>query len=291
MIIKGKVHLFFEQSGTFKNEFKKLGYEAFDYDIQNNFNETDYVIDLFAEIDNGYEGKPSIFDDITEDDLIIAFYPCIYFCAISQMAFFLTYNNYRKLNNEQRIKEILKRSDNRKEYYDRLIKFCGLCMRKGIKMIFENPYSEQTYLKANFIKKPDVVDMNRMLRGDYFMKPTAYWFFNCQPTYGQSYQTDKEKKIIMKARGADKAGLCSEERSMISPDYARNFICDFVLGKIQKNSQLRLDLWMMNKNCITCKNSFVKDGVLLICDIDGVLNDIVENCQKYEEEEKCIKKT
>lgn len=31
----------FEQSGTFKNEFKKLGYEAIDYDIQNEFNETD----------------------------------------------------------------------------------------------------------------------------------------------------------------------------------------------------------------------------------------------------------
>ena len=47
MDIKGKVHLLFEQSGTFKNEFKKLGYEAFDYDIQNNFNETDNVVDLF----------------------------------------------------------------------------------------------------------------------------------------------------------------------------------------------------------------------------------------------------
>ena len=47
MEIKGKVHCFFEQSGTFKNEFKKLGYEAFDYDIQNNFNETDYVIDCY----------------------------------------------------------------------------------------------------------------------------------------------------------------------------------------------------------------------------------------------------
>jgi hypothetical protein len=28
MEIKGKVHCFFEQSGTFKNEFKKLGYDA-----------------------------------------------------------------------------------------------------------------------------------------------------------------------------------------------------------------------------------------------------------------------
>lgn len=56
MEIKGSIHLFFEQSGTFKNEFKKLGYEAYDYDIQNNFGETDYQIDLFAEIEKAYEG-------------------------------------------------------------------------------------------------------------------------------------------------------------------------------------------------------------------------------------------
>lgn len=48
-----KVHCFFEQSGTFKNEFKKLGHEAYDYDILNDFGETDHVIDLFAEIRGG----------------------------------------------------------------------------------------------------------------------------------------------------------------------------------------------------------------------------------------------
>ena len=64
MEISGKVHCFFEQSGTFKNEFKKLGYEAFDYDIQNNFGETDNVVDLFAEIESAYDGKPSLFDNI-----------------------------------------------------------------------------------------------------------------------------------------------------------------------------------------------------------------------------------
>lgn len=37
MDIKGKIHCFFERSGTFKNEFKKLGFEADDYDIQNEF--------------------------------------------------------------------------------------------------------------------------------------------------------------------------------------------------------------------------------------------------------------
>ena len=47
------VHCLFEQSGTFKNEFKKLGYESYDYDIQNAFGQTDYVIDLFSEIGGG----------------------------------------------------------------------------------------------------------------------------------------------------------------------------------------------------------------------------------------------
>ena len=51
-----KVHCFFEQSGTFKNEFIKLGIPAEDYDIQDNFGQTDHVVDLFAEIEKAYEG-------------------------------------------------------------------------------------------------------------------------------------------------------------------------------------------------------------------------------------------
>ena len=43
MKIDGKVHCLFEQSGTFKNEFKKLGIPAEDYDIQNNFAQTDHA--------------------------------------------------------------------------------------------------------------------------------------------------------------------------------------------------------------------------------------------------------
>ena len=240
MTIDGKVYCYFEQSGTFKNEFKKLGYDAEDYDIQNNFGETDHVTDLFAEIDNAYDGKRSIFDDMTSDDLIVAFYPCIYFCATSQMAFSLGCTNYRKINDRERFEKIIERTDNRKEFYERLIKFVCVCVCKGLRMIFENPWSEQTYLKANFLKAPDIVDMDRMDRGDYFKKPTAYWFWNCEPTHGFTWQRDKEQKTIMNARGASRAGLCSEDRSMISSDYARNWICDFVLGVSQEIGQANI---------------------------------------------------
>lgn len=144
------------------------------------------------------------------------------------------------MKDTEKIKAILQRSELRKEFYDRLIKFVGVCLQKGIRLVIENPWSEQTYLKANFLKAPDVVDNNRWRRGDYFKKPTAYWYFNCSPTYGESFQNSKERKTIMKARGAKSAGICSEERSMISPDYARNFICDFVIGKEQRHTQPQL---------------------------------------------------
>ena len=49
-------HCLFEQSGTFKNEFKKLGFNAIDYDIENQFNQTDVVIDLFKVIEEAYNG-------------------------------------------------------------------------------------------------------------------------------------------------------------------------------------------------------------------------------------------
>lgn len=241
MEIKGKVHCFFEQSGTFKNEFKKLGIPAEDYDIQNNFGETDHDIDLFAEIENAYGGGISVFDNITKDDLIMAFFPCIYFSAISQMSMSFGATNYRKLSIKEKTDKILERSANRECFFRICVKMISVAMQKSVRLIMENPWSEQTFLKANFVMPPSLVDMDRTKRGDVYKKPTAYWFVNCEPTHGQSFQRPKTQiKTIMSSRGSSVAGVCSEERSMISPDYARNFICDFILGKEQKHTQLSL---------------------------------------------------
>lgn len=148
--------------------------------------------------------------------------------------------NYRKLSQREKTKQILERSENREKFFRLAVKMISVAIMRNIPIIMENPWSEQTFLKANFVAAPSVVDGNRMLRGDYFKKPTAYWFFNCEPTIGQSYQKPKETKSVAYCKKAPKAGVCSEERSMISPDYARNFICDFILGKKQETSQLSL---------------------------------------------------
>ena len=120
-----KVHCFFEQSGTFKNEFIKIGIDAKDYDIQNEYEQTDFVVDLFAEIETNYDAifkdEPAcgVFGDISRDEC------------------------------------------------------------------------------------------------------------------------DKKQKTIRDAKGGNGVH-CSKERSEISPDYARNFIYDFILGKPQKITQKEL---------------------------------------------------
>lgn len=236
-----KAHCFFEQSGTFKNEFKKLGIDAEDYDIQNEFGQTDHVIDLFAEIEHAYDDKQSIFDNITHDDLIMAFFPCIYFTGSTNPCYYTLENiNYRSLSCKQKFDEIISRSEKREQFYKLLYKLCGVIMLKELRMIIENPYTTLHYLHNNFLKEPTIIDTDRTLRGDYFKKPTGYWFFNCENTNGRSYQKSKIKKVIFDCERGSKGGLCNTERSMISPDYARNFICDFIIGKQQVFTQTNL---------------------------------------------------
>ena len=135
---------------------------------------------------------------------------------------------------------MLDRSQKRTKFFETLYKFVFLILDKGLRMVMENSWSENHLLKFGFLKPPTIVDNNRRLRGDYFVKPTAYWFWNCENTYGESYQQPKKVKRIVEGKKHPIAGMCSEERSMISPDYARNFICDFILGKKQDIGQLSL---------------------------------------------------
>ena len=243
MEISGKVHCFFEQSGTFKNEFKKLGYEAEDYDIQNNFGETDNVVDLFAEIESAYGGEYSIFDAITQDDLIVAFFPCINFCDAKTMIFKGVSIFQKKWSLGKIMDKNIEFAREREKFYELLLMLVSICSHRGLRLIIENPWNDsgETYLQRNFIK-PTIIDKDRTLRGDVFVKPTAYWFVNCENTVGYSYQKDKEVKIVYKAKDDHKVetGTCSEARSMIHPDYARNFICDFIIGKKQPSQILTL---------------------------------------------------
>lgn len=215
-------HCLFEQSGTFKKEFKRLGIGAWDYDIADDFGETDFQCDLFSQIELAYQGLPSVMDGISSDDLIIAFFPCTYFSSNNQMFFEGTNFAWRGLTMSEKLDKIIERAETRAYYYRVLLMFFKVLEVRQLRCIIENPYNAHHYWRFNLPYRPAVIDMNRRLRGDYFKKPTQYLFINCTPAANKSLQYDKPEKFVCNVDGV--------ERSLISPDYAHNFICDQILG-------------------------------------------------------------
>lgn len=177
-------------------------------------------------------GGQSIFDSISYDDLIMAFFPCIYFSDMSEIL--MTWGAYPKWSARKASDAILERSRNRQMFYELVVKMLTMAKDRNIRLIMENPWGCHSFLRSCFVTPPAFIDQDRTLRGDVFAKPTAYWFINCDHTDGFTNQKIHNAKRVKKdARSSSKKGVCSEERSMISPDYARNFICDFILGKSQ----------------------------------------------------------
>ena len=224
MTIDGKVHCFFEQSGTFKNEFKKLGFQAYDYDILNDFNETDNVIDIFNEIETAYKGGISIFDSMEKDDLIMAFFPCIRFSNQAYMMFQCTQRQLKDLSDLEKIDKVMEFHNELSFLYDMFCKLCCICLRNNLKLIIENPYSQEHYLTRYFPIKPKIIDMDRTKRGDNFKKPTQYWFINCEPKNNFVMESISIAEIKRIHTTYNKV-----ERSLINPNYAERFIREFVI--------------------------------------------------------------
>lgn len=174
------------------------------------------------------------------DDLIMAFFPCIFFCENNQLYFMGNHTNLERLSKKEKADTILKRMQDRAYFYSIALKMFSVCDFRGLRLVVENPYAAQHFLVGNFPYAATFIDRNRTLRGDYFNKPTQYWYINCEPTHGCSYQMPEKHKRIASGKPGAHGGLCSEDRSLIHPDYARNFICDFILGKEQTNTQLSL---------------------------------------------------
>lgn len=114
-------------------------------------------------------GGKSIFDTITPDGLILAFFPCIYFCQMSQYAQSLNYINYRSLTDVEAIEKILERQYKRHEYLTTLTKFVKVCLERGLRMIFENPVTG-SFLNNYFLKPPTIIGQKPMERQEWHLQ-------------------------------------------------------------------------------------------------------------------------
>ena len=199
------IYCMFEQSGTFKNAFKKLGYDAIDLDILNDFNQTDTIIDLFAEINH------------------------------AQILINFRGQNYGMKNwsIEKKILNCMRLQTELTEMYLLINKLFLICMKKKLKLIVENPYSEEHYLRRYWCYPPSIIDKDRRTEGDYYKKPTQYWFVNFEPknnlVMGSYNNAIDCKDPIKKMKKEHAEVMGAKSRSMIHPQYAENFIKKYIL--------------------------------------------------------------
>ena len=114
--------------------------------------------------------------------------------------------------------------DELNDLYKLITKLVIVCIDKKIPLIIENPYSTQHYLTRYWCLKPSLIDDDRTIRGDYFKKPTQYWFINIKPKENIIFEpmTSNNTKSIVDTHNI-------VERSLISKEYANRFIREFIL--------------------------------------------------------------
>lgn len=108
--------------------------------------------------------------------------------------------------------------------YSLITKLSIICLKKKIPLIIENPYSSQHYLNRYWCMTPKIIDKDRSYNGDYFKKPTQYFFIGCEPKDNfifEGLEIVQRKKI---SKISNKV-----ERSIIHPQYARRFIQTYIL--------------------------------------------------------------
>lgn len=178
------------------------------------------------------ERERTIFDSFSENDTILAFFPCIRFEAQITLWFRGDAMQQKNWTDKQKLEYDLTLHQELARNYELITKLVLICLERNLKLIIENPYSEQSYLTRYWGIKAKYIDYDRTQTGDYEKKPTQYWFINCEPKHNFIFESI-DIKVKKRHNDISKNGWHTKEtkveRSLISPDYANRFIREFII--------------------------------------------------------------
>lgn len=171
----------------------------------------------------------------------MAFFPCVRFENQIMLSFRGQMKSIMPWSMDKKIEYDMKLMDELHLNYDTVCKMFLICMKRNLKLVMENPYSEEHFLRRYWCYPATIIDKDRRDNGDYYAKPTQYWFVSFEPkmnfllepvTYNHIEQKDAIRKLNA-SMYSDKFGNVSLKtaRSMIHPDYASRFIRQYILDE------------------------------------------------------------
>lgn len=169
--------------------------------------------------------------------MILAFFPCIRFENQVMLMFRGQQKQVKNWSPKQKMLLDMKLLDELNTNYDLVNMLFIICIDRGLKLIMENPYSEEHFLKRYWCIPATMIDRDRRERGDYFKKPTQYWFLNIEPKNNFIFEAVEYNAIeckdpirwMNKEHYGNFANTQKEARSMIHPSYANRFIREQIL--------------------------------------------------------------
>lgn len=175
-------------------------------------------------------GGTSVFDNISKDDLIMAFFPCIRFTEQALLLFQGHNNKVMVWEDAKKLEYCCKLHTELHDLYLYLSRMAIICLNKGLRLIIENPYHDLHYLKNYWCLKPSIIDKDRRINGDYYKKPTQFYFVGCKPEQNfifEPIEASEDRNIVKLKWNKER----QYERSMIHPQYARRFIEMYILDQ------------------------------------------------------------
>lgn len=134
---------------------------------------------------------------MNKNDLIFAFFPCTRFERQIQMHYAGVALQQKKWSDLKKVENSLKLHNELNYLYNLFCKLIIVCLRRNLKLIVENPYGGN-YLEKFFPIKAEVIDLDRSKNGDYFKKPTQFWFINLNPKFNLLFEPQIINKNLKK---------------------------------------------------------------------------------------------
>lgn len=164
----------------------------------------------------------------------MAFFPCTRFEAKIPLAFRGEMYQQKNWDLGRKLEYSIKLHRELSELYELISMLVMICLNKSLQLIIENPYTQPHYLTQFWCVKPTIIDKDRSMRGDYYAKPTQYFFINFEPKRNFIWEPQVVNDLFTINRPHDLKKIVGDLdrkvlRSMIAPEYANRFIREFIL--------------------------------------------------------------
>lgn len=136
----------------------------------------------------------------------------------------------KNYSDEKKLMTDIRLHDELNENYKIISKLALVALRRSLRLVIENPIAEQHYLKRYWCLKPAIIDHDRTQNGDYYKKPTQYYFIGMEPKHNiifepMDYVPRRRQQYVTSKDGKSRA----VRRSEIHPQYARRFIRQYLI--------------------------------------------------------------